>query len=255
MNIEATLKRMRLSPKQVQVYLASLEFGEASITEISHKAGLKRATTHLLVEELEILGLLSMVQKGKRRRFSAVHPRRLLQIAQSVEREVEEILPELVALHNAAHNKPRIQVFEGTEGIRQVYEDIYASLSKQKELLAFTRVDDLRDIPGAIDEYKRVLKKLRGAKIRELNYGKGSGEVWSKELGHLRGKQHHIRLLPDKFVFGATDNLIFENKMAIFSVKKDIFVIVIESEEIVKTYKALFEWAWLQGKEVPNTGK
>jgi sugar-specific transcriptional regulator TrmB len=249
MNTESTLKRMRLSGNQVHVYLAALELGEASITEISRKSGLKRATTHLLVEELEVLDLISSVVKGKRRKFSAVHPRRLLQLARSVEREVEEILPELLALYNKAEYKPRIQVFEGQEGVRAMYRDLYASLNNRNEMVGFTRIDGLREAPGAIGEYKKVLRQVTNPKIRELNSGPQSKE-WAEELKHLRGKNHQMRILPEKFPFGFSDNLIYENKLVIFSIKKDVFVIVIESGEIVKTYKALFEWAWLQGEEV-----
>ena len=94
-----------------------------------------------------------------------------------------------------------------------------------------------------------MLRRIKNPRIRELNYDEPAAHEWAKETRLLMGKNHFIRYMPKDFEFGFTDNLIFQNKLVIFSLKKDVFVTVIDSEEIVKTYKALFEWAWKQGKE------
>jgi hypothetical protein len=134
--------------------------------------------------------------------------------------------------------------------MEQLYEELYQSLNNKEEALWFTRIDALKKFfPIAITLYKKVLRRLANPKIRELNFGNEAGKIWSEETKPLRNKNYKIRLLPDDFEFGFTDNLIFGNKLVIFSLKKDVFVIVIESEEIAKTYRAMFEWAWQNGKE------
>lgn len=45
-------------------------------------------------------------------------------------------------------------------------------------------------------------------------------------------------------------SIVWQNKIAIFSLKEELFVTIIESEEIVKTYKALFDAAWEQATVV-----
>ena len=249
MEIENDIGRLGLSDKEAKIYLTSLSFGEASITDLARKSNLKRSTVHLAVESLIMLGLLSETIKGKRRVVSPVHPRRIVEIARLRANRLEDKLGELVALYNSPKEKPKIQVFEGIEGVKALYRELYQSLNNREEALFFTRVDALRLIPEAITEFKKMLRKIKNPKIRELYYGDMEGKKWLDELKPFQGKNHFLRLLPTNFEFGFSDNLIFENKLVIFSLKKDIFVTIIESEDVVKTYRVLFEWAWKQGKE------
>lgn len=246
--MQALFKKLGLTDKQAQVYLAVLELGSATMTELSKKAHLKRPTAYLVVDELIMLGLLAQTKLRKRKIYSAIHPRRLVEIAHTRERQVEEILPELVALHNAQKEKPKIQVFEGEEGVNHVYAEVYKALNKKQEALWFTNIEALHVFPGAIDMYKEIIKTIKDPKIRELNYGNEAGKKWAKEGMSLSGKNHFIRTLPTDFEFGMTDMLIFENKVVMFSLQKDLFVIMIESEDLAKSHRAMFNWAWEMGK-------
>ena len=249
MDIVSTLKRIGLDEKQALIYLKALELGEVSMTELARSAGLKRPSVYLAVEKLLIhKGLLSGTKKGKRNVYAAVHPRRLLDIARLQSREIEELLPELVALHYAPKEKPKIQVFEGTEGVRMLYKELYQSLNNKEEALWFSNIGALRKhLPEALTEYKKMLRHLKNPKIRELNFGDEDGKLWFQEVKLLRGRNHMIRILPTDFEFGLSDNLIFGNKLVIFSLRGEIFVTVLESEDVAKTYRALFEWAWKHG--------
>ncbi len=248
---ESLLQQLGLREKAGRVFQAALELGEATMTEIAKKAGLKRPTTYLAVDDLESMGLISRTLKGKRSYYSPVHPRRLQEIARLRERRIAESLPELVALYNASTNKPKIQVFEGLNGMRLLYNELYQSLNNKEEALFFTRIGALREVlPQALTEYKQMLGQLKNPKIRELNYGDEAGKQWYREMRKFYNKNFQMRLLPTTHEFGNCDNLIFGNKLVVFSFKHDVFVIVIESPEIAKTFRALFDWAWTQGKEV-----
>ncbi|MBI4599483.1 hypothetical protein HY732_01010 [Candidatus Uhrbacteria bacterium] len=250
MDILSTIAKIGLEEKQALVYTKALELGEASMTELARHAHLKRPTCYLAVEQLLFLGLLSQAQKGKRNIYSAVHPRRLLELSRFRARQIQELLPELVALYNAPKEKPRIQVLEGLEGIKALYRELYDSLNNKEEALWITRIGALRECaPEALEEFKRMIRSLSNPLIRELIYGDDEGRRWAEDMKCLQGKNHHIRMLPTIFEFGFSDNLIFGDKLVIFSFKKEAFVTTIESGEVTKTYRALFEWAWKQGKE------
>src|SRR5438105_1212652 len=115
--MEKAIEKLGLSDKETKVYLAALSLGEASVTDLARQAALKRSTVHLAIGELIMLGLLSETKKNKRRIISAVHPRRLLELARFRANQVEDMLPELLAVYNAPKEKPKIQVFEGIEGV------------------------------------------------------------------------------------------------------------------------------------------
>ena len=250
MELTVLLKQFGLHEKEAQVYLAALALGQGSMSELARKAGLKRPTTYLMVEQLQVAGLLSQTRVGKHLTYAPAHPHRLLELARARLYHTEKTLPELVALYNLPPRKPKIQVYEGLAGVKSLYRELYAALSRRQEALWFSNIGALREyVPEALSEYKKILRELENPRIRELNFGDEEGKRWSQELKRLRGRHHFIRLLPTQFPFGHNDNLIFGNKLVIFSLGKEVFVVIIEDQEIVATYRALFEQAWLQGKE------
>src|SRR5438128_1840655 len=122
------IEKLGLSEKEAKVYMAGLKLGETSITDLARASFLKRSTTHLAAQHLIMLGLFSETLKGKRRIIAPVHPRRLLEIARLHANQIEDNLSELTALYNLPKEKPKIRVFEGIEGVRTVYREIYNSL-------------------------------------------------------------------------------------------------------------------------------
>ncbi|MBI5733706.1 MAG: hypothetical protein HY973_02050 [Candidatus Kerfeldbacteria bacterium] len=133
--------------------------------------------------------------------------------------------------------------------MRLLYQELYESLNNKQEALWFANIGALRQyIPEAITEYKKILRKIKNPKIRELNCGDTDGKHWLEEIKSFRGSHHQVRILPPNFKFGSTDNLILGNKLVIFSLAGDVSVIVIENKEIALTYRTLFEAAWSLGK-------
>lgn len=251
MDISIALEKIGLDEKKQRLYKAALELGKASISELAKRANLKRPTAYNAIGELEISGLISQIKIGKSKLYSPAHPKRLLDIARSVEGQVESSIPELMAIYNSPKEKPKIQVFEGVKNVKLIYQELYEFLNTNQEVLCFTRIDAVREhMPEAIDYYMELSKKVINPHVRELNYGNEAGYEWVKETKPFLGINHFARILPPDFEFGFCDNIIYGNKVAIFSLKKDIFVIVIESEDIAKTYRAMFNWAWEMGKEV-----
>ena len=77
MELQTVIEKIGLSKKQTDIYLALLELSEATITDIARTATMKRPTTYLIINELEMLGLVSSIKKGKKKFYSPAHPRRL----------------------------------------------------------------------------------------------------------------------------------------------------------------------------------
>lgn len=251
MNI--ALRKLGLDQKQQAMYMAALELGRAGITDLSRKSALKRPTAYNAVYDLQMMGLISQTVVGKKKLYSPAHPSRLMEIARNLESQVDKTLPFLMSLYNTRTERPTVQIFEGKEGVERLYDEVYQSLSDREEALWFTRIDAIKEhIPAGIVSFKKLLRKVKNPRVRELNYGNKAGIEWVPEMKeYLKNNPNHKqRILPTDFEFGFCDNMIFGKKLAIFSLKDDIFVIVIESEEVAKTYRAMFEWAWRMGKEI-----
>lgn len=250
--MENIVKHLGLSEKQSQTYLVLLESGTCSMSELAKRTGLKRPTCYLLINDLVTLGLVNEQKNGKRKVYSAVHPRRLLELVKHRERAIEEVFPQLLALHNSPKDKPKIHVFEYNydKGVKQLYGDIYKSLQQGSEVLFFTNFAAFKNFPQYVKLYKKTLKELADIKIRELIFGENAEEYWQKEIKQHQGKRHFTRLLPPNLKHGETDMMILNNQIGICSLKKNIFITIIESQDIADSQRALFECAWQISKEI-----
>lgn len=251
MDIESILSKIGLHESGVKVYLACLQLGSATITEIAKAAGTKRPTTYLIVDDLIIKGFLSIQKKGTKKYYYPEPPARLLQLMRFRTRELENLLPEMEALYNEPKQKPKIRIYEGKEAMQNIYQELYSYLGKKEEALFFTAIGDLQKyFPVALTQYIKQLRQKKNYRIRELNKGDAEGVAYAKRMKGILGKNHYLRLLDPSLQFSNTDNLIFGDKLVIFSFKQDIFVIVIESQDVADTYRAMFNAAWQLGKEV-----
>ncbi len=252
--MEEFLSKVGLSPKAAKTYIACLQLGPATMTDIARATGLKRPTTYLVVDELLVRGFLSSTKKGKRMYYAPEHPRRFVQILRNREKGMERLLPELEALYEGPKDKPRIRVFEGKEAMMQIYEDVFRWLAERGgELLFFTAIGDLQyNFPEALERFRKLLREGHGKyRVRELNVDDAAGRAYVASIRSFKGPHHRIRVFrKNQQVFFDTDNLIFEDKLMMVSIKKDIFVVVIEHQQIADTYRALFNAAWETGVEI-----
>src|SRR3990167_6712494 len=79
------LMSLGLKDKEVVVYLSCLELGPSPAQVIAKKAGVVRATTYVILEELMNMGLVTKYKEGKKTMFSAEAPRQLLRLLERQE--------------------------------------------------------------------------------------------------------------------------------------------------------------------------
>lgn len=249
MDILATLKKLGLTEKQARVYISMLELGESGMTKIAKKANLKRPTVYLIIDELNILGLSSEIIKGKKKFYSAVHPKRFVELAKFRADQAERILPELVAIQKS-DSKPKVRMLEGIAGVRIAYQEAYSYLNTKEEGLWLGNITFMiENFPELLDEYTLLTKKIRDPHIRELIYGGEKSKQWVEDMQSKLGKNHYIKYLDKLENFGATDQFIIGEKVINFSLGKEIFVLITESREIAQSQRALFEIVWKQIKQ------
>jgi hypothetical protein len=127
----------------------------------------------------------------------------------------------------------------------------YDSLLETKtEVLIFVSEYD-RDDPavGRLIDDSTARQKRRGIKIRALNpLGAGySLAATKKYLQDRKNKNIAVRLLPRGFVF-PSQIIIFDDKIGITSLKKELITTVIENENIARTFKTFFEYMWTKAE-------
>ena len=237
------MERFGLSGKEAKVYLASLELGPATAAQVAQKAGVNRATTYVEVESLMKMGLVSTFEKNKKTLFAAESPEALKRIFLRREEQVkarlvalERLLPELIKMQEYAEEKPKVRFFEGKEGLLTMQEEFLKT--KDKKIEGIYNVDDYRAVFSEAERdryYKTRLKKgIRGRTI----YNRRAGPLPERDNITER------RFVPAESFPFASDITLYDNKVAIASLRGKLVGVIIEDKYIAQTLRAFFCLAW-----------
>ena len=246
MEIKEVLEQVGIEGKKADVYLACLEMGGATAYLIAKKTCLKRPTTYDIINQLKKEGLVHKALKGHIKYYSPADPEVLLVKAKERETKIRSIMGGLQNLYNSPKIKPFIKYFEGKEGIKEMYEDSLRSLKKGDEILSYVGEDVYKDMPEYLDSYiqRRVEKNIRIRGIyKESILGK---KYMDKNQEQLR----EVKLLPAKDFPLSNEIDIYKNKVTIANYGTEMFGMLIESEEIARAQKAIFELAWRGASQI-----
>ncbi len=248
-NLEEKLISYGLSQKEARVYLTLLEMGTALVTDVAKKANMNRSTSYVILESLAKNGLVSITERRNIRLYTPAPPERIiLNLENNAKKYIElissmkSVLPELKSMHSGSGPKPKIQFFEGTEGIKTAYED---TLTSKETIRAFASIESMHTtLPGFFpDYYKRRAEK--DIKIRSIF--PDTPEAKERVKNNKEEKREAILVPKEKYSFTPEIN-IYDNKIVFMSLKER-FALVIESEELADALKKSFELAWLGAKK------
>lgn len=233
------LNSLGFSESEVAVYLASIKIGQASVQDLAKAADVSRVTAYAVIEALTSQGLMSSLEKGKKKMFIAESPERLVSFVQARLKHTEATLKEVEANIGDLKliqkgEKPVVRLFEGEEALRAIQEDVL--IEKPEEALEFGNLDRFTAI-NPFDERKDFFKRLLklSTKRRSIYYAK------DQETGD---KTYNRQLLPatTKEFFG--DIYIYKNKVALSTLRGRQISVLIESQDLADTFRAFFEYAW-----------
>jgi len=252
--IEQQLELIGLSSNEVSAYIALLQLGKGTISEISRKASLNRTTGYDVLNRLVIKKLASLSGKEPKQEYVAESPDQIenlisveLKKRQQELDSAKKIIPELKSMHNVA-GRPQIMFYEGINGLRQVYED---TLTSSESIRAYASVDDVhKALPGYFPLYykRRAEKKIA---IRGIfTESPEARELATHDQEELR---ESVFVPAEKYGFHPEIN-IYDNKIMIASWREKLGIII-ESGEIAEAMKKIYELAWLQAKQIDKENK
>ncbi len=242
-NLES-LKNLGLNEKEQIVYIALLQLEKATANQIARKSGIKRPTSYDILYRLQTDGFIYEANENGKRFFVANPPEQLVQRLDERKKALEADLPFLLSIYNIKAKRPKVAYFEGLDGIKKLYEDTLKSLKSSDEILAYVTTDSLEILADFSADYvaRRVEKGIRLRGIYNTSI------KMSKYL-HNNQKQLREARVVKKFPLKNEIN-IYANKIIILTYSPEPFGVLIESNEIAETQRAIFELAWIGAKEV-----
>lgn len=240
------LLQLGLSDNEAKVYLSVLENSGSTIPSLALETGLSRGTVYDVVEKLKVKGFLNEIKKGKRRRLVTENATNKLYSVldakhaelQKSKKAVEKILPTLNALGKQDF-KPQIRIYESEKGFRKVWDEIFSS--DVKTFLSIARVETYVKFMGEefLTEIQERKTKL-GMTSRAIN--EDSDRAQKMKLNDPKYARE-TRLAPKEFRFPSSE-IIFGDKIAMFSTREENIIVVIESKDFAETHRAYFEMLW-----------
>ncbi|OGD67342.1 hypothetical protein A2442_01075 [Candidatus Campbellbacteria bacterium RIFOXYC2_FULL_35_25] len=236
MKLEEALKEIGLNEKEAKIYLAVLEIGRGTVQSISQKAETKRPNTYVVLEDLRKKGLVSLINESEKVTYTAESPKKILEAQQKKEKIMKENLPELLAIFNTQKEKPKVRFYESEDRLVDLYDDIF----KSKKVDIFGSINSIS--ASILDKIWWSLEKVRKNKIevREVLQADKESIDYAKKYS---SENHKIKIAPESVIF-PSDNILYENKLVIFSYKDIPMAVVIESDDVATTYKSMFEIMW-----------
>lgn len=251
------LKQLGLPDNEAMIYLAVLELGQGTVTEISKAATLNRTTGYDILERLCIQGIISRSKTGKKRIYVAETPARLSQFLENKKRqterrlkELENFLPDLQALHKT-ELKPVIKFAEGKKEMEQMY---YHKLNAKKTIYSILNLKKYAEFFDEMGTYQSQERFKKGIKEKILAVENDTAKWWyNKTYKGNKKKQKNTEYLwikDDAKYKTAGEISIFDDKViGILSKPSENVAFEIQSQTFADFLKMTFEMAWKQAEK------
>jgi sugar-specific transcriptional regulator TrmB len=224
--------------KEAKIYLAVLEFGPVSISGIAKKAGIKRPTVYHHIDDLVKKDFIQQTVSGKRTLYMAQNPQKIISSLDEKRKSIEQMLPQLQSLYQSSAKQPKIRYYEGKEGLKRIYEEIFNTSGAVYGIFspaAYFKIFTLEENAQLFN-----LLKEKGGRIYDLvERGEGSEKLVKQEYRKNSGR---VKFLPEDFKI-TTDILVTGSKVAMISLT-NLTGVLIDNKEIADTQRALLKAMW-----------
>ncbi|OIO54499.1 hypothetical protein AUJ46_03015 [Candidatus Peregrinibacteria bacterium CG1_02_54_53] len=240
------LQSLGLPLEEAKVYYALLQLGGSYVSAIARKADVHRVVCYKILDELAAKGLVSSFLKNGIRHFAIESPTILVRKEQEKLERAEKLLPELLSVTNALAYKPKIQYYEGLEGMKNIFEE---TLTAKSELLGYTNLEDIPKVipPDFLRDYAER-KIAKGIKTRMLSPHTQKSLRYLETYYPKGFDTNLVEILfvnPREFHF-EYEITIYNEKVAILSLNpEERMGLIIESPIYARTQRAVFQLAWL----------
>ena len=240
MTLQAVLEKIGFHPYEASLYLAALELGESTVSELAHKSDMPRTSVQEVLGNMQKKGLVTSYSKQAHKYWAAEHPDKILAAYRENEEAFRSVLPQLQKLTGEATDKPGVKVYSGVREIKLIMDDI---IETKHHIQALVSWDDWIQFFG--EEYIKDFIKRRYSHFLQIKIitprTKMAVDLKKTDMQELR----QTKFLPDSVNIQRLTNFIYGNKIAIISLnKKEPTGIVIEDPDVVVGNQLYFGHLW-----------
>lgn len=244
--VELSLHGLGFSTGEEKVYLALLKLGSSSTGRIAKEAGVSRSKLYEILEKLARKGLVSHFKRNNVSHYNAARPERILDYLRQREGQLqqqylafEKMLPFFDQIIGKKEVKKEAEVFEGTEGIKNVRETFLRTMKAGDVIYYFGNpASGHKHMLGYWDDFnkRRIKKKIWSWTIYNQD---------AKEFGERRKRLPYtkVRYLPKKGLTHAWVE-IYGDTVAIAMKHETPMSIVINNKFVAESFRTYFDILW-----------
>ena len=245
--IKKLLETLGLTGKESEVLNILLQHESLRVVDIAKKAHLNRTTTYGILKTLIEKNLASSLTKYGVQEYQSIEPMllpsyisRQEEILAERKKEIQSILPQIEKMRSEKNVFPKLYFFEGLEGLKQAYEDTIEN-NESKLIEEFTGPDAMFDELGQEQWVRQYIEKRAAKNIHCKIIAPDS--KWSQWTQRNDATSLRVtKLIPAEYTF-ATEVVLYDNKVGLFSFSKDKpMAVIIEDENIAQTMRTIFRY-------------
>lgn len=243
----SVIQESGIGTNESKIYYTLLHKKQQSVLDIARSTKLQRSSVYNAITQLVNKGLVAKTTKGARVYYSAIHPRRLQQIAQLKLKTLQENLPQLSAMYAIVDDRPTVKVLEGMEVVKSIYRDFLEQLKSGDELYIATNIGRVLEVFPEVPEtfISIVGSLLYKSPVKELVTDSPKAREYIQTIEKKKKSRYEVRMCQSQFPFGDNETFIYKDRIIIFSLTESgVSVIQIDSADIARSYRSLFLMAW-----------
>jgi len=245
-NLISWLLSTGLDEQRANIYLTTLSKGQATAKELAEALKMGRTAVYDNLRVLEEKGYITTIHEGKRKLFVPLHPKELYKKFTNQKKQLEDLLPDFLAIYAEKTQQPFTQLFTGKYAAREVYEDIL-NICK-KEYVYFSapeltwKVIDHTYIKKWVDRRVKKGIQVKSLRVKPKTTPLQNAPYLTEEQKYLR----QIKFLP-AYLDLKSAIYIYENNIGVISTIHEGSAFIIYSPDMAYSMRKIFDFLWSIG--------
>lgn len=244
-SVESLLNQLGLTDDEINIYLLSLKKGALTLQQVQNDLALTLLSINSAVDELIRKNILSRSSKGDENYIQSEHPEKVITVLQqnlsNQQRALEDLKNYKAELESDMSAEiPSVKFFEGKQGLFEMLDEFNA-MKTPEALLIFSPEhvhEAFSDEERTTQISRRIEKKISTRSIRSSLKDAPCEMDLSKQ-----------KIIPAEKFPMLSDIEIYDDKVAIASLKEPYHGVIIESKSIADSFRSIFELAWIGAEQ------
>ena len=238
------LRQAGLTESQAKGYLALIEYGSLTPTELAEKTGESRTNGYAIADKLVAVGLATKKDDSKKAVYTASHPSALESLAEKRrkvvmrnEQAVKQGISPLIDLFYRHSELPGARTLQGIDGIKEVYSD---TLREMTDIYLWRTT---ADAPLLGNDYYNEYRKQR-AEAGIATYAITPDAMISRH--HVKNNEdslynYHRTFIPANGYTAAVEIDVYGDKVAMIAFGETQMAIIITSPLIAEGLRQIIK--------------